>query len=289
MTFSARRRRARVPLLVAALLGVARSASGQGVVLEIRPRVGDTLHLRLDQQTELSGKRRGPGGETTTSSVITTMRIFSRAIVERSAASGTVVRAVTDSVRLTTTDPRALGLTDDAQKRLEGRSVQLRISPDGTIALAEAPSSGPTQLSDLVSLMPASFPRGPVDVGYSWGREMPLPGGDKLSPGSAAPGWLHAKFRLDSLSRRGTAAYVSMRGEMDADPDARSSSGAGQSPVLEKGVVRGWMVVDRRRGWLTESQFTIVMHSVVQLPGGSDTIMRFETRVTQRMKTVDRR
>jgi len=288
MSFSARRRRARVPLLIAAMLGVARTAAGQGVLLEIRPHVGDTLHLRLDQQTELSGSR-GPGGETTTSVITTTMRIFSRAIVEKSAASGTFVRAVTDSVRLTTTDPRALGLTDEAQKRLEGRSVQLRISPDGTIALAEAPPSGPSQLSDLVSLMPASFPRGPVDVGYSWGREMPLPGADKLSPGGAAPSWLHAKFRLDSLSRRGTVAYVSMRGEMAADPDARSAGGAAQSPVLEKGVVSGWMVVDRRRGWLTESQFSIVMLSVVQLPGGSDTIMRFETRVTQRMKTVDRR
>ena len=49
------------------------------------------------------------------------------------------------------------------------------------------------------------------------------------------------------------------------------------------------MFFDRTRGWLTESQFTIVARSVVRVPGSDDTVMRFETRVTQRMKTVERR
>jgi len=277
-------------LLVAVVLGAASGTAGaQGVVLEIRPRVGDTLHLRLDQQTELTGKRRVAGGETTTTTLVTSMRIFSRAIVERSAASATFVRAVTDSVRLTSTDAHARGFNDDTQKTMEGRSVQLRISPDGSVALAEPSASAPRELSDIVSLMPAAFPRGPIEVGRTWAREMALPSGGKVVPGAATGGWLHAKFRLDSLSPRGTIAYVSMRGEMDADADTRSSGGAAGSPMLEKGIVNGSMVVDRRRGWLTESQFTIFVRSVVQLPGETNTVMRFETRVTQRMKTVDRR
>ena len=52
----------------------------QTVLLQIRPRVGDTLHLRLDQQTELTGTRRpgsrlGDDGDDDDG-------VFSRAIVE---------------------------------------------------------------------------------------------------------------------------------------------------------------------------------------------------------------
>jgi hypothetical protein len=74
---------------------------------------------------------------------------------------------------------------------------------------------------------------------------------------------------------------------MSADPDARYDVGSG--PVLEKGTVFGTMLVDRVRGWLTESQFTIVAHSVVHMRGKADSLMRFETRVTQRMKALEKR
>jgi hypothetical protein len=59
--------------------------------------------------------------------------------------------------------------------------------------------------------------------------------------------------------------------------------------VLETGTVSGTMLVDRVRGWLTESQFTIIAHSIVHVPGTEDTVMRFDTRVTQHMKTVEKR
>ena len=281
---------ARTPLLVALSLGlVARLTAGAqsgGVVLQIRPRLGDTLHLRMDQQTELTGKRQLANGETATSTVVTTMRIFSRAIVERSAPTSTIVRAVTDSVRLTTTDDHARVASGDTERMLEGRSMQLRIAPNGTVALADSAAEAPHELASVMALMPGALPSGPVQVGYTWTREMPLPGDSKLATGGAASGWLHAKFRFDSLGRGGAFAFISMRGEMTADPDAPPS---GTATVLEKGVVNGTMLVDRRRGWLTESRFTILMHSVVRVPGSAGTVMRVETRVTQRMKTVDRR
>ena len=291
VTPRARRVRGRflLSLAVASTQGAAFAAAAraQGVVLEIRPRVGDTLHLRLDQQTELTGKRRGAGGETGSTTVITTMRIFSRAIIEKSVPTATIVRAVTDSVRLTTTDETARSASGDTERRLAGRSMQLRIAPNGTVSVVDSASDAPRELTNVVALMPGALPTGPVEVGYTWAREMPLPGGSKVVPGGAASGWLHAKFRLDSLGRRGALAFISMRGEMAADPDAAGAV-VGAS-VIEKGVVNGTMVVDRRRGWLTESRFSIVVHSLVRLPGSGDTVMRVETRVTQRMKTVDRR
>jgi hypothetical protein len=261
------------------------AAGAQSVLLQIRPRVGDTLHLRLDQQTELTGLRR-PGSSSATS-VNTTMRVYSRAIVEKSVPTATYVRAVTDSVQLSSNDARAFSLENEARRSLEGRVMTLRISPDGTVSLADTTADSERDVAETMSIMPAAFPRGPVEVGYTWTREMPLPAGGRVVPGGGTIAWLHTRFRLDSLSRRGTIAYVSMRGEMSPDPDAALLQGTG--PVLEKGTVTGTMLVDRARGWLTESQFTIVAHSVVRVPGSDDTVMRFETRVTQRMKTVERR
>src|ERR671930_658567 len=144
-------------------------------------------------------------------------------------------------------------------RMLQGQSVRLRIAPDGSVALAESDARGARRdMSEIMAVMPAAFPRGPVDVGYSWTREMPLPDGTKLPPaGGAVGGWLHANFRLDSVSAGRGLAYVSMRGEMSADPDARAVPGA-NTPRLESGVVTGTMLVDRQRGWLAETQFNIV-------------------------------
>lgn len=281
-----RARWSRTPLLLGVIVCLTRAASSgaQMVLLQIRPRVGDTLHLRLDQQTELTGPRRGNGAPSVATST-TSLRVYSRAIIERSAPAGTYVRAITDSVRLTGADE---ALSEEARRAIEGRVMMLRISPDGTVALVDTNGDDLSGASDAVSLMPAAFPKNPVAVGYTWSRDMPLPAGGRLAPGSGpAAGWLHTRFRLDSVTHSGTLAYVSMHGEMSADPDVHLQAGGG--PILEKGTVFGTMLVDRARGWLTESQFTIVAHSVARPRGSADTLVRFETRVTQRMKALEKR
>lgn len=281
-----RPRTSRTPLWLGVVICLTRSvpSAAQGILLQIRPHVGDTLHLRLDQQTELTGDRHANGAPSV-ASVTTSLRVYSRAIIERSAPAGTYVRAITDSVRLTGSDE---SLSDEARRALEWRVMLLRISPDGTVALVDANGDDLSGASDAVSLMPAAFPRGPIAVGYTWSRDMPLPAGGRLAPGSGpVAGWLHTKFRLDSVTHGGALAYVSMHGEMSADPDAHYQDGS--RPVLEKGTVFGTMLVDRTRGWLTESQFTIVAHSIVRLHGTADSLMRFETRVTQRMKAIEKR
>lgn len=275
----------RTPFLLGVVMCLTRSATSgaQGILLQIHPHVGDTLHLRLDQQTELTGTRRA-NGTPSLATITTSLHVFSRAIIERSAPAGTYVRAITDSVRLTGSDE---ALSEEARRAVEGRTMLLRIAPDGTVALVDANGDDLSAGADAVSLMPAAFPKGPISVGYTWSRDMPLPAGGRLAPGSApAAGWLHTKFRLDSVTHGGALAYVSMHGEMSADPDAYQD---GSGPVLEKGTVFGTMLVDRARGWLTESQFTIVAHSIVHMRGTSDTLMRFETRVTQRMKALEKR
>ncbi len=60
--------------LVAALLvtAVGGSAQAQRVVLELRPRFGDTVWIRLDQATEVSTRRGGVMGKP----VVTTLAMF---------------------------------------------------------------------------------------------------------------------------------------------------------------------------------------------------------------------
>ena len=56
-------------------------------MLQIKPHTGDTLRMRLDQQSELTGIKRTANGEAS-AMVVSTMKMFSRAIVEGSLDSG---------------------------------------------------------------------------------------------------------------------------------------------------------------------------------------------------------
>jgi hypothetical protein len=133
-------------------------------------------------------------------------------------------------------------------------------------------------------MMPATFPRGAVKVGESWIREMALPAGLQL--GAQLSGKLHVTFRLDSLTKGGDWAYVSMRGEMQP----ATGPGASSSTVLERGMVNGTMLVDKKRGWLTESWFTIIVNSLQTFAPTTGVIsMRLQTRITQHMHTFERR
>ena len=110
---------------------------------------------------------------------------------------------------------------------------------------------------------------------------MPLPMGSQL--GAQLSAKLHVTFRLDSVAHGGEWAFVSMRGEM------RPAPGPAAAGLLERGSVTGTMLVDKRRGWLTESWFSIVMSSVVTPPLSTGLgSMHMQMRITQHMQTEKR-
>jgi len=77
-----------------------------------------------------------------------------------------------------------------------------------------------------------------------------------------------------------------MRGEMQPFV----GYGSGSSPDLEKGVDNGTMLVDQKRGSLTESWFTIVVNSVIAPPLTTGIVsMHMQMRITQHMHTAERR
>lgn len=268
-------------LAAVALLAAAR-LDAQSVMLQIRPHMGDTLRMRLDQESELTGVRKMASGEAS-AMVMTTMRVFSRAIVESSSAKETTLLAVTDSVQLNTTDERARAAADRTEEQLRGQRARFRVAPDGTVGMAEVDGQSARDVAQVVSLMPATFPRSAIGVGESWIREMPLPAGLQL--GAQLAGKLHVTFRLDSLTHAGEWAFVSMRG----DVQPAKGPGATAGVMLERGTVSGTMLVDQKRGWLTESWFNIVISALQTVPaarGGMS--MHVQTRITQHMHTFDR-
>ena len=264
-----------------ALVAVVTSTlEAQRVLLELRPRFGDTLYMRLDQTSEMSGTR---AGVATAKQLVTSLQMFSRAIVESSSPTVAIILAVTDSVVVTSTDERARPLAKASKSQLEGRRLRLRLAPDGTVGMADQSDKVSQQVTDLVSVMPASFPRGSVAIGDTWLREMPIPPAPSL--GVPAGGVVRAAFRLDSLSGNGDLAFLSLRGTV-LQVGERAVPGVGALA----GSVSGSMVVNRRRGWLSESRFLLQMRATLAYVGGADTTpMQFRMKITQHMRVIDER
>ena len=269
--------------VLAALAICATQSAAQTVTLRVKPHVGDTLRMRLDQQSEMTGVRRTATGEAS-AMVINSMKMFSRAIVESATDAGTTLLAITDSLLLSSTDDRTRATAAQVEQRIRGQRIWFRVAPDGTVGMVESNDGAPREIAQVVSLMPAAFPKGPIKVGESWIREMPLPVGSQL--GAQLSGKLHVTFRFDSLTHGGDWAYVSMRGEVEP----ATGPGAASAATLDKGLVTGTMLVDQRRGWLTESWFSIVVSSTMKAVAASGIAStRMQMRITQHMHTMDRR
>ena len=265
--------------LAMAMSAEAQAQSGiERIVLELRPRAGDTLRLRLDQTTEMSGIRSGG----TARVMSTTLQMYSRAIVESTTAASATILALTDSVVVSGSDERARTLAAETERQLAGKQMRVRMAPDGTVSIAEPQASISREVNDLVSIMPASFPRGSVAVGDTWLREMPIP--PSASMGVPLGGMVKAAFRLDSITSDGNVAFLSLKGTMHPLGEAIASS----DPRALVGSVNGSMIVDRRRGWLSESRFLIETRAT--LPRiGTTAPMQFRLRITQHMRILEKR
>ena len=265
------------------LLLVAEATSGaQGVVLQIRPRLGDTLRMRLDQHVEMSATAKMRDADSTMS-ITSSLLVFTRAIVDGRDTAGTFMTATTDSVSLVSSGADSSTAASEARRALLGRRVRLHVAPDGATEVIGGGEGVNPELRALFAQMPATLPRDEIVVGASWSRVMviPLPG-EQTTKGA---GTLKATFRFDSLSRDGDMAFLSMRGTL-----ARAPSPAGDrygATLTMTGAVTGSMIVDRRRGWLTDAHATFTVRSLLTPPPGSPVSpMRFRMKITQWMRSV---
>ena len=146
-------------------------ASAQAVLLQIRPHIGDTLRMHLSQSVEMTGTNHN-GGRDSTTSMTTSIEVFSRAIAEQWTPGGTLMQTITDSVAM---NPASAASLDDLRRRaLQSKRVWLRVSPDGAMEVVH--ESDPTSdLQEIFGGMPAMLARQTVNVGDKWTREMQIP------------------------------------------------------------------------------------------------------------------
>ena len=259
---------------------VASAQVASPVLLRLQPHVGDTLHSWLEQRTEVTNGSAAAAGSTR--GVTTSDTIHSRTIVHSVRPTSSTVLTIVDSAAFTSTDTHSASMIAEAGRALRGQQLVLQLGVDGTVESARDASGVPLSrdATDAMAAMPAVFPRHPVAVGDQWVRELPLPSGGPL--GARGSGHVRAMFHLDSMDRAASMAYVSMRGEILPD-------NAGQGVALS-GSITGALQIDRVRGWMTDSRFLVVLQSVITPPAGSGLApMRLMTRVTQRLRTMDKR
>jgi hypothetical protein len=265
MVFKAARRFALVALLLPAA-----EVDSQSVLLQMRPRVGDTLYLRLEQQIEMRGVPHAglDAGPVTNA----TMRVRARAIPTEVTGGIATLLTITDSVSVSPAD--AIPMLERARRALAGRRAQVRVLPDGSMELVD-----PTQHVDESSLilgnMPAVLPPAPVRRGDTWVRQMKLP----IRATRVREVSVRATFRLDSLSRDSQMAYVSIRGGFYETPSGSDSVAQRQL----QGSLVGAIEFDRRLGWITSSNTTVTLRSQVRMPPPRATPMEVWMRVTQRL------
>jgi hypothetical protein len=236
-----------------AFLVFAQATYGQPVLLQIRPHIGDTLRMHLSQTVEMTGTKPGPRHDT--SSMTTSIEVFTRAIAERYTSGGTLMQTVTDSVAMTPAS--AASLEDLKRRAMQSKPVWLRVSTDGGMEMVDDGDPN-SELRHLFGEMPAVLTRSPVAIGEKWTREMQIP----LSSEPGAVGSVRATFRLDSLGRNGDIAYISMRGTMSRINTAGSApAGPGYGT---SGQLAGTIQIDRRLGWITDSKSSIIVRSTIE-------------------------
>jgi hypothetical protein len=248
------------------------------VLLRIAPKMGDTIHTRLDQSTEIVASTRIPGGDTsfTVRSWMSTQADL-RQIVEATDARGSSLLITIDSVVL---KGEGVELPTEAQRRqLQGRSIMVHVSPDGTMAILEGGEDLASDLRSALASMPATLPRNAVLVGEQWAKTMALPiyGSSTSRPGAR----VDAQFRLDSVTSTSAVAFVSMRGTISRIDSLRAETSAG-APL---GTILGSLVIDRKRGWIIDSRTTVIVKSETPSETADGAPLRFQLKMIQRMQS----
>jgi hypothetical protein len=263
--------RIRILLAAAAIALMSGSADAQSVLLQVRPRVGDTLAIRMDQSVEMIGTTRGD----TTRSLAMETAVFTRAVPLRRLRESTVVLGMADSVVML---PKVQGGTARTRK-FGGRSTQMLIQTNGGVDILQEGARG-DDLREFFGQMPAMFPDDPVFVRSKWTRELNVP----LTDDAHGTGWVRTTFTLDSLGKHREVAFISLKGILSHE---RLKDDTGERDA--SGTITGTLQLDRRLGWIIDSKVTIVLESVVRSAAagrtqGASSAMQVRTRIVQRVR-----
>ncbi|HMH25923.1 MAG TPA: DUF6263 family protein [Gemmatimonadaceae bacterium] len=251
-------------------------------MLQIRPPIGDTLRMHLSQSVEMTGTTHRGGRDSTSSTMTTSIEVFTRAIAQQWGSGGTLMQSITDSVAMTPASPGSLA--DLKRRTMQARRVWVRVSTDGAMEIVDD-ADPRSELRNIFGEMPAMLAREPVAVGGKWNREMQIP----LSGDPGALGQVKATFRLDSLGANGDIAYISMHGTMARmNTPGMPITGAGYAT---SGTLTGTIQIDRRLGWITDSRSSIIVRSTIAAAparkgGPQGAPMQVRTKITQWIRAM---
>lgn len=261
------------------LVAVTAAAPGQGsaVLLQIRPRAGDTLRVRLDQTVEMGSMGRGA---ITTVKETGTLVLHATLAIESVDRDGSTVTSVTDSVRVNTPPNSASAAVLSWAAAAVHRAVRFRIAFDGSASVPN--SRGELPPAAVAAQMPATLPRMAIEPGETWTARMEVPMASSADPNGRAT--LSATFVFDSLSPSGELAFISLRGRLiKTEKDAR----ARELGVVEtSGTVMGQVLIDRRRGWITDARTTFSLQSLVFPADRSKQPVRVRMTISQWMRAM---
>lgn len=281
-----------------------------GVTLIVRPRVGDTLRLQMEQIIEMSGRRTESSVPPVGSGVgldgrrvgvsappaskspeygprraraslrVTKLVMYAHSLVEASDLSSTTLLATTDSMAMWAGTATERGRPEMLSLPSDGRQVRVRVTPDGAMRVSDPPP-GAMELGATLASMPALLPDNSVRVGERWVRDIVLP--SLPVSGYRADGAVRTRFRLDSLTQGGRNAWISISGELRRDGAARELPAG--TRVVTAGTVRGTMVLDRLRAWIVDVRTIIDVQSEVT-PGPAEAArpMLLDLRIVQRIR-----
>ncbi len=267
----------------------ARAASSRvsGVSLIVRPRVGDTLWLQMEQTIEVSSRpttrptspEYGPR-RTRAATRITRLLLYAHSLVEASDLSTTTLLATTDSMAMGAGTPLDTRWPKLLPLPMEGRQVRVRVTSDGAMRVNDPPP-GAMELGATLASMPGMLPSEAVRVGDRWERDIVLP--SLPVSGYRADGIVRANFRLDSLTRGGRDAWISMEGSLQRDGAARDLPAG--TRVITAGTMRGMLVVDRQRAWIVDARTVMDVQSEVSAgPGSGAAPVLLDLRIQQRVR-----
>jgi hypothetical protein len=280
MTIRMASRLARVTLCAAAAV-LPTVLPAQSVLLQIRPPIGDTIRMRLSQTVEMTGTTPGVPDDAS-QSMTTSIDIYTRAIAKQWTSSGTLMQTITDSVTMNPSS--AASLADFRRRALQSKTSMIRVSTDGAVEVMDQDDAS-GELRHLFGEMPAMLTRSVVAIGEKWTREMRIP----LSGDPGAMGSVRATFQLDSLSRTGDIAFISMKGSL-----SRVNLPGAVAPAAgyeTSGTLSGTIQIDRRLGWITDSRSTIQVKTSIAAfsPRGGQAqpgAMLVRTRITQWIRAM---
>lgn len=251
------------------------------VRLELRPHAGDTLRVRLDQTIEITRTTRQSDDDLSPADVASLV-MLARIAVESVDLEGANVTALTDSVRITSSEAYAQSGVLRGALAMQGTRFRFRIARDGSTHMSTGGGGfADPGMGTLFSQLPATLPSEALVPGASWTRvmEIPLP----ATPDGRSTATLNSTFHFDSLSRSEEFAHLSVRGRL-----MRSGAlpgGAGRH-VQTSGEVSGKILMDRRRGWISEARTVVTLRSLVSTRDNKAPPVRVRVKITQWMRVL---